>query len=226
MTESLTLGQAGPSRTSPPEPNVLELEDMLYDILARGADPNLAPGTLEAVQTFLHEHARSKRSLPEFKAFFASHKLSMVREAGFGLSLPPVELRSPTRTALPEPEPEPELEPTRAAARPTEPDPIEVAPVAPERTQYYGRPAVWASAVAVLAAISCGAMYAAASARGELAHVRAEQQATAEVLAQMQTEVVRLRGTVDQNAQISRNLDHKTEVLLRTLASPLDLQQR
>lgn len=224
MSESLTLGQVGVSPALPPEPNVLELEDMLYDILASGADPNLPAGTLEAVQTFLHEHARSRRSLPEFVAFFASHKLSMVRDTGFGLSLPPVvELRA---TARP-PQPEPELEATRAAPHVlSEPDPIEVAPVAPERVQHYGRRWLWASAAAVLAAISGGAFYSAATARNELERVRAEQRATAVVLSQMQTEVARLRGTVDQHAQISRNIDHKTELLLRTLVSPLDLDRR
>ncbi|HET6340319.1 MAG TPA: hypothetical protein VFG30_44225 [Polyangiales bacterium] len=228
MSEILSLGQVGVPPALPPEPNVLDLEDMLYDILASGADPNLPPGTLEAVQTFLHEHARSKRSLPEFVAFFASHKLSMVRDTGFGLSLPPVELRAPMRSSRSAPEPE--FEPTRAAApvpRHVEPDPIEVAPVAPERGEGYRRAlALWASAAAVLAAISGGALYAAISARDELEQVRAEQRATAAVMAQMQTEVVRLRGTVDQNAQISRNVDHKTELLLRTLVSPLDIQQR
>lgn len=224
MSESLTLGQVGSSPALPPEPNVLELEDLLYDILASGADPNLPAGTLEAVQTFLHEHARSKHSLPEFVAFFASHKLSMVRDTGFGLSLPPMDLRAPMRAVERALEP-----PTQVAApaqRSAEPESIEVAPVVSERPQPQGRAAIWALAAAVLAAISGGGLYAAASARSELEHVRTEQRASAEVLARMQTEVVRLRGTVEQNAQVARRVDHKTELLLRTLVSPLDPEQR
>jgi hypothetical protein len=224
MSESLTLGQVGVSPALPPEPNVLELEDMLYDILASGADPNLAAGTLEAVQTFLHEHARSKHSLPEFIAFFVSHKLSLVRDTGFGLSLPPMDLRAPMRSVEPALEP-----PTQVAApvrAPSEPEPIEVGPIVSERAQRQRRVAIWASAAAVLAAISGGGWYAAASARTELERVRTEQRATAEVLAQMQTEVAHLRGTVEQNAQLARSVDHKTELLLRTLVSPLDPRQR
>jgi hypothetical protein len=222
MSESLALGQVGVSPALPPEPTVLELEDMLYDILASGADPNLPAGTLEAVQTFLHEHARSKHSLPEFVTFFTSHKLSMVRDTGFGLSLPPMDLRAPMRAA------EHELEaPTRVvtpAPAPLEPEPIEVAPVVVQPAPRYGRAALWASAAAVLAAISGGALYAASSARTELDRVQAEQRATAETLAQMQTEVTRLRATLEQNARVARNVDHKTELLLRTLVSPLDPQ--
>jgi hypothetical protein len=223
MSESLTLGQFGVSPALPPEPTALELEDMLYDILASGADPNLTAGTLEAVQTFLHEHARSKHSLAEFVAFFTTHKLSMVRDTGFGLSLPPMDLRTPMRVV------EPALEPPTQRATPvqrsSEAEAIEVAPVVSERAQPQGRAAIWACAAALLAAISGGALYAAASARTELEHVRAEQRATAELLAQMQTEVTRLRGTVEQNAQVARNVDHKAELLLRTLVSPLDLEQ-
>jgi hypothetical protein len=224
MNESLTLGQIGSSPALPPEPNVLELEDMLYDILASGADPSLPAGTLEAVQTFLHEHARSKHSLADFVAFFTAHKLSMVRDTGFGLSLPPMELRAPMRAV------EPVFEPPTQVAMPvqgsSEPDLIEVAPVVSEAAQHRGRTALWASAAAVLAAISGGALYAAASARAELEHVRTEQRATADQLSHMQTEVSRLRGTIEQNAQLARNVDHKTELLLRTLVSPLDPEQR
>jgi hypothetical protein len=208
----------------PPEPNVLELEDILYDILASGADPNLPAGTLEAVQTFLHEHARSKHSLAEFVAFFASHELSMVRDTGFGLALPPMDVRAPMRAIAPA------VEPPTQAGRPeqgsSEPESIEVAPVAAERAQRHGSLAIWASAAAVLAAVSGGALYAAASARTELEHVRAEQRVSAELVGRMQTELTQLRGTVEQNAQLARTVDHKAELLLRTLVSPLAPEQR
>jgi hypothetical protein len=226
MSESLTLGQVGVSPALPPEPTVLELEDILYDILASGADPNLPAGTFEAAQTFLHEHARSKRSLPEFRAFFATHKLSMVRDTGFGLSLPPmIELRAAARAAEPEVERPSTAVPLRSMPI-SEPEPIEVAPVAVERTGRSGQAALWAIAAAVLAAVSGGALYAAASASSELERVSAEQRATAEMLAQVQTEVTRLRGALEQNTQVTRNVDHKNELLLRSLVSPLDPRQR
>ncbi len=229
MSEGLTLGQVGVSPALPPEPTVLELEDLLYDILASGADPSLPAGTLEAVQTFLHEHARSKHSLPEFVTFFTSHKLSMVRDTGFGLALPPMDLRAPTRVSEPMPDPEAEAA-TPATPRqapisvPFEPESIEVAPVAIE-PQRQSRRLTWAFAAAALAAISGGAVYA-LSARAELEEVRAEQRATAETLVQVQTELTRLRGSVEQSKELSRNADHKAELLLRSLVSPLDPAQR
>jgi hypothetical protein len=227
MSEGLTLGQVGVSQALPSEPTVLELEDLLYDILASGADPSLPAGTLEAVQTFLHEHARSKHTLPEFVTFFTTHKLSMVRDTGFGLSLPPMELRAPKRALELEPDPELEL-PTRAAPVlvQLEPEPIEVAPVALEPAPRRGSTALWAAAAAVLAAISGGAIFAAASAYSELEQVRAEQRATAETLAQVQTEITRLRGSVEQSKELSQDADHKAELLLRSLVSPLDPAQR
>lgn len=226
MSEGLTSGQVGVSQALPPEPTVLELEDLLYDILASGADPSLPAGTLEAVQTFLHEHARSKHSQQEFVTFFSSHKLSMARDTGFGLSLPPIDLRAPLRA--PEPVLEPEA-PTQAAPRPVsvplEPDPIEVAPVAIAPALRQGRVLTWAFAAAALAAISGGAIYA-ITAEAELERVRAEQRATAESLTRVQTELTRLRGSVEQSKELSRNADHKTELLLRSLVSPLDPAQR
>jgi hypothetical protein len=226
MSEGLTSGQVGVSKALPPEPTVLELEDLLYDILASGADPSLPAGTLEAVQTFLHEHARSKHTQAEFVAFFTSHNLSMVRDTGFGLSLPPMDLRAPMR--VPEPVVEPEA-PTQAAPRPValplEPDPIEVAPVAIAPAPRRSRALDWAFAAAALAAISGGAIYA-ITAQAELERVRAEQRATAETLARVQTELTRLRGSVEQSKELSRNADHKTELLLRSLVSPLDPAQR
>jgi len=215
----------------PPEPTVLELEDLLYDILASGADPSLPAGTLEAVQTFLHEHARSKHSLPEFVTFFSSHKLSMVRDTGFGLALPPMlDLRASTRVSEPMPEPEALTQATPRPlpiAVPFESEPIEVAPVAiePAPRQVPARTWLFAAAAAALAAISGGAIYA-LSAQAELEQVRAEQRATLETLGQLQTELTRLRGSVEQSKELSRTADRKTELLLRSLVSPLDPAQR
>lgn len=225
MSETLTLGQVGVSQPLSPEPNVLELEDMLYDILASGADPNLPAGTLEAVQTFLHEHARSRRPLSEFVAFFTKHKLSMVRDTGFGLGLA-LDLRTPTRISAPDPELD--LEQTRAAPqalRLPEPEPIEVVPVEVERGPRHVS-IWWAAAAVILAAISGGALFAALTSHSELERARTEQNAMAVKLAQMQSEVARLQGSVEQTAQKARDADHKSELMLQTFGSPLDPQQR
>jgi hypothetical protein len=196
---------------------------MLYDILANGGDPNLASGTIEAVQTFLHQHARTKHSLPEFVAFFAQHKLSMVRDTGFGLALPPLPLRGAPRVSEQRVERAPEPKPMLALP---EPESIEVAPVVLPIPARFGRPAIWASAAVVLAAISGGTFWAVSSAYQELEHVRAEQRATTEILSRVQSETASLRERLERSNELTRSVDHKTELLLQSLVSPLDPKTR
>jgi hypothetical protein len=217
MSEGLASGHVAVSPVSPPEPSALELEDILYDIVASGADPNLPAGTLEAVTAFLHQHARTKHSLAEFKAFFVEHKLSMVKDTGFGLALPPMmELRAASRAIERAPER------TLAPVALPEPEPIEVAPVAVAEAARQSRVAIWASAAAVLAALSGGAFWAAASARAELEQVRAEQRAAMQALERVEAEAASLRENLDRNAELARSIDHKTDLLLQSLVSPLD----
>lgn len=220
MSESLVLGQVAATPAMPPEPSALELEDLLYDILASGADPSLPAGTLDAVQTFLHEHARNKRSQAEFKAFFVQHKLSMVKDSGIGFALPPVAMRTPSRSHAPVPQ--------RALAPIPlpDPEPIEVQPVAIAEAAAQSRVAIWAAAAVVLAALSGGAFWAASSARSELEQVRAEQRASAATLERVQAEAASLRESLERNADLARSVDHKTELLLQSLVSPLDPARR
>ena len=214
MSEVLLVGGlvGAPAAGAPPEPSALELEDMLYDILASGADPNLSAGALEAVQTFLHEHARSKHTHAEFLAFFAKHGLSMTRETTLTLSLPPIETRA-------------QPQPVSQVFAP-EPEPIEVTPVAITRRRQLSRKALWAGAGAALAAISCAAYMAVTIAQGELERVRAQERATAEALARVQAEAASLRQSMEHNAKLVERADQKSELLLQKLVSPLDPERR
>lgn len=55
-------------------PTESQLLDVLYEVLAQGVPPK---GTLttEQVETFLHEHARNKKSVSEMLEFFRAHAL-------------------------------------------------------------------------------------------------------------------------------------------------------
>jgi hypothetical protein len=214
MSEVLLVGgQIGtPAAVVPSAPSALELEDMLYDILASGADPNLSAATLHAVQTFLHEHARSRHTHTEFLAFFARHGLPMTRETTLTISLPPIELR---------PQPQP-----AAQAFAAEPEPIEVTPVAVTRRRALSRKALWAGGCAALAAISCAVYVGVSIAQGELERVRAQERANAEALTRVQAEAASLRQTLEQNAKLVERVDQKNELLLQKLVSPLDPEQR
>ncbi len=199
------------------EPSALELEDMLYDIVASGADPSLPEGTVEAVQTFLHEHARSKHTLEEFLAFFKKHGLSTVKETTLTLALPPMDLRALSVSA-------PVAPPAAAIVQP-EPEPIEVAPVTPPKPSY-SRAIAWACGVAALAAVSCGAYVGFASLSSELEAERAAHRATADRVARLEAETVNLRQGLEQNTAKVQRADQKSELLLQTFGSPLDPERR
>src|SRR5688572_4012749 len=88
---------ASPTPATPPvrEPPTLgELEDQLYDLLATGvADANLPGAVLDAAQAFLHEHARDRKDVSEFLAFFEKHGLALRPERPNLLALPQLEVR-------------------------------------------------------------------------------------------------------------------------------------
>ena len=82
-----------------PARDVQAMQDVLYDILATGLDTEHAV-PLDAVERFLHEHARSAKSLEDFRAFFAQHGLSLTSRA---IKPPPVALPPIARAVLDDP---------------------------------------------------------------------------------------------------------------------------
>ena len=65
-----------------PEPSALDadvqlMQDVLYDILATGVDPDQADAPSLEIEHFLFEHARAPKTAEEFRAFFAAHGLSV-----------------------------------------------------------------------------------------------------------------------------------------------------
>src|SRR5262245_17784727 len=80
----------------PPVPiDVQAMQDVLYDIIATGIDvePNDVPSA--AIERFLHEHARTPKSVDEFRAFFAEHGLSVRTRPAAHVALPPIEAPVP-----------------------------------------------------------------------------------------------------------------------------------
>jgi hypothetical protein len=202
------------------EPSVAELEDLLYDILASGADPSMPPDTLAAVQTFIHEHARGRHTRAEFLAFFAQHKLSTAKEDTLTFALPPMDPREPRSAPLETTQPENSEAIAVAQAVASEP----AITKAPMRSA--GLAWIWAAALVALAAISGVAYFAVVLARAELERVRSEARANAALIERVQAETANLRQSVQQNAELVRRVDHKSELLLQTLVSPLDPNTR
>jgi hypothetical protein len=74
--------------------DVQAMQDVLYDILATGIDTEQNDVPSSEIERFLHEHARSPKSLDEFRAFFALHGLSVRARPTHqppALVLPPIE---------------------------------------------------------------------------------------------------------------------------------------
>ena len=195
-------------------PSVQELEDALYDILAVGVDPGVAPGSLQAVQLLLHEHARSPKSQLELLAFFEQHGLPTARAA---LDLPGAGFALPSFTL-------PEVEPSPAAIGGVDLD-AERAPAA-QPAHRAGQVLRWAAAAAALAVVGAalGVGYTTLQAvRSELAGVRAESAQQQQALSKVTAEAQTLRATVAETTTLAAQAERKSELLLRTYASPLAL---
>jgi hypothetical protein len=187
-------------------PALADLEDLLYDILASGADPNLGSKTLEAVQLFVHEHARNKKTHAEFVAFFEAQSLSMLPERTALMALPPLEARgraaeTPSLTALPR-APEPAFVTTAAA-----------------RSKGVW---VWAALAAAVSGMATLTYFAALEVRAEFAQVRSEAERNAAELQRARAETEALRAELRMKALRLEQVEHKTDVLLQSFGSPLD----
>lgn len=200
-------------REATPGPTEQQLEDALYDILAVGVDPTAEPRSLEAVQRFVHEHARSRRTHAELLAFFERHGLPYLperhRAAAPQFVLPPVE-------------------PALAVGGF---EPVPVSAHAAGSAQRASR-APWfvvagaIAAVVVVVAAGAFAHVALSDMRAELARVRSESTAQARDLSLVQADAAALRSATQENSDLMRKVDRKSDVLIQSLLSPLDPSQR
>lgn len=205
---------AAASATQPPAnaagSSAADLEDLLYDILATGADPSLPAGTLEAVQAFIHEHARAKKSRAEFLAFFQAYALPTRPQSPALLALPPLEMRGRA------------VETPRLGLLTEEPDPQLTAAVSVSEDRKWG---VWAAAALALIGFGLGS-YAWLELHTELAAARAQSDRTAAELSHVRAEAGNLRAALDQNADAMQRVEHNSQLLLQSMASPLDPTRR
>ena len=215
--------------TAKPIPALPELEDVLFDLLSSGGiDPNLTHDKLEAIQSFLHEHARDRKTHEQFVQFFERESLSMQPERPNLLALPLIDARSRSARApllldsTPSPVRAEALDPLAAAAVPA------LEPLAPAAAVSSKTPAprgasgwLWAlgfSAIAGLMALGVGAVI---ELRSELQQLRAEATHAALELEQLRSETERLRAQVQEQSQAVARSEQKAQLLLQTLASPL-----
>lgn len=208
------------------------LQDILYDIVATGGADVAADVPLQAVEIFLHEHARSEKSRAEFLAFFEAHGLpTHVLPTVVGLSAPPP-LTPSGGTALsavgiPAPGP----------SRPSQPPPLPIGvsqppppPLAvPESREPItgafridgGQPrALWVLLVAI--ALLLGGLLGLGyelyrGMQSELAHARAQGAAQQRFIERLEDRTAGLQQDISRNGELIEHVDTRSELLLDSL---------
>jgi hypothetical protein len=91
------MAKSFPPSLGLPTRDVQAMQDVLYDILATGIDPEQAQLPIDAIERFLHEHARASKTPDEFRAFFAQHGLTVSTRAikPPHMALPPIQRPNP-----------------------------------------------------------------------------------------------------------------------------------
>jgi hypothetical protein len=199
---------------SKPVPGLHELEDVLFDLLASGGiEPNLSHDKLEAIQSFLHEHARERKTHAQFVAFFEKEALPMQPERPNLLALPLVDARSRSARAplLLDPLALPQAEPAlgeRELAAPVQAAPLPAAPALDLPTGAERRVAwPWVLGFGVAAGFLALGVVGVAELRSELQELRSEARQGAQQLEQLRSETERLRAQVKENAQAAARTD-------------------
>jgi hypothetical protein len=209
-----------PASTSESVPELNELEDLLYDLLATGtADPNVARHVLDATQAFLHEHARERKTQRQFVEFFEKHALPLRPERPNLLALPALDTRGRASEApvlLPEP---PRYEPLAIALSAA--DGGEAARTEPRRRDW-----AWLLALAAIGCTTALAIAGMLELQGELGRLHHEAAQNASLLEQLRSETQSLRVQVkDANEALQQN-QRDTQLLLRAFSSPLNINSR
>jgi hypothetical protein len=204
--------------TFSPDPHALAadvqaMQDVLYDILATGIDPEQNDVPSAEIERFLHEHARSPKSLLEFRAFFAKHGLSVrarpMHQAP-ALALPPIE----------------RVEATSVAVLPLDPDASRADPEPRTASHALATPAprsrllMWAAIVSMGAALGfagfCGYTII-AELRAALDRSRLTHQQDREAIQALRDHAAILESSVTTTGELVQRMDQKNELMLRSL---------
>ena len=212
MGAAMAMGRLNVSeRVQAREPSIEELEDMPYDILATGVEPTATVGTLEAVQAFLHQHARARKSHTELLSFFAENGLACVPERA--------RVVAPALALLPMEDVGTHESFEQSAAVSGMPERSRV-----QHTSNLARIGIASAAVLLLALGGLGYV-AFTSMQNELARVHSQTGVQANELARVKADADSLRSAMHDNTELVRSVDHKSDVLIQTLLSPLDPQK-
>jgi hypothetical protein len=221
---ALSTSEPTPVPPSLADDGVQAMQDILYDILANGMDPERSEVPMQEVERFLFEHARSAKSRDEFRAFFAEHGLSLrtnLAPEAAGLVLPPIE-----HAALPLDRDMPISVPVELAFSPkadmtTLLDDSERtgAHVMPRRR--LGRAlAPWAALACVAALLGLGGYHGYKTIlelQGELQRTAQHSRDNQQALKALRDHAADLESSVAATGQLVQRMDQKSDLLINTL---------
>lgn len=205
--------------------DVQAMQDVLYDILATGIDTDQNDVPSSEIERFLHEHARSPKSLAEFRAFFAEHGLSVRARPTHqppALVLPPIERAEhaapETLTVTIETDADSDvLEPDTAAHRVALGTSAGFGAAPHSRL---GPSALWAligGTTIALAVVLVLGYVTLAELRAELDHSVAHDQQNREAIQTLRERAARLESSATTTGELVERMDQKNDLLLQSL---------
>jgi hypothetical protein len=212
-----------PPRQAPADPAVQAMQDILYDILANGVDPESSDVPTQEVERFLFEHARAPKTREQFNAFFALHGLSVrtrIAPEPAGLSLPPIQ-----RPAVGDHGGMPARVPVELAFSASVADPAAVSdrqetgdarPVERRSAQV----ALWAALVCVVALLGAGGYYGYTTIvelQGELERTARHGRDNQQALKALSHHAVGLESSVAATGELVQRMDQKSDLLIDSL---------
>jgi len=204
---------------------VSAMQDQLYEILATGVAPG-AETPIEAIEAFLHEHARDPKPREEFTAFFEQHELDASPTAlpppQEGFTLPDLTEVAPVPAAVvqfigdDDPTPLPSQRPS-ALPLPIESD-LNAPLLAPQPRPQVG--ALWAGIGLLLVALAGGLWLgygALQELRQELGEARRRSTDNEAEIGQLRGQAAGIESSVAANGELIQRMDQKSDLMLRSL---------
>lgn len=199
------------------------MQDVLYDILANGVDPD-SNVSVEVIEAFLHEHARAPKSATELTAFFAQHGLSTRPDEPPPAisSLPPIERVAPTLRAVQAPpaSPHPAPSPSDALEPGSHPVSLDLPFVAPRKTSWVAR-VTWALGLTAAAALLGAGGYLVHQNLGELRHQVAQSELEAAhnraMIESLRSQAVTLESSVAASGELIQRMENKSDLVLDSI---------
>jgi hypothetical protein len=215
-TKSLIAQPSVASGVASLQDDVQVMQDILYDILANGIDPERSEVPTQAVERFLFEHARAPKSREEFRTFFAAHGLNVGMRAAPEppLRLPPIQRPSADAGM-------PAQLPVELASAPSPATVLQLTPPPlPARSRKPALLGLWAGLAILGCALVAGAYYGYST----IVELRADLQREAQQghddrqeLKALRDHAAGLESSVAATGELIQRMDQKSDLLINSL---------